>query len=92
MNRALIIASLSGSFLVYGAVINLYDTLLMFMFFGILPGGINRVSADQMFLMYEIIGLALSAYLIIRSVRFIVPRVKRTLEPQPTTTRRRARA
>ena len=52
MRQTLIIASLVGSTVIFALVIDLFDTLFMFLLFGILPGQGQRLSANEMLTIY----------------------------------------
>lgn len=61
--RQLIIAfSLIGSFVVYAAVVDLFDTLVMFLLFGILPGRSEPISANHMLSIYTFASIAVLVY------------------------------
>jgi hypothetical protein len=48
MRQATIVLSLAGSFMLYALTVNLFDTIFMFVLFGILPSRTEPLSADQM--------------------------------------------
>ncbi len=62
MRQGVIIASLIGSFLVFALTIDLFDTLFMFVLFGIIPGRVEPLSANQMLLIYAVASLGTIAY------------------------------
>jgi len=61
--RQLIIAfSLTGSFALFALVTNLFDTAVMFLLFGILPGQTEPLSANQMLAIYATASVFVSLY------------------------------
>jgi len=61
--RQLIIAfSLTGSFSLCARVTNLFDTAVMFLLFGILPGQTEPLSANQMLAIYATASVFVSLY------------------------------
>lgn len=62
MRRMLIIASLAGSLIVFALSVNLFDTLFMFIFFGVVPFKSEPIPADEMLLVYIVAGAFVLAY------------------------------
>lgn len=52
MRQATTILSLLGSFIIFALTVNLFETSVMFVLFGILPDGSQRLSANQMLTIY----------------------------------------
>lgn len=69
MRQAIITLCLFGSFIVFALTVNLFDTLVMFILFGILPNDTTRVSPDQMLLIHGGSALVITLYALRRSVR-----------------------
>lgn len=53
MRQAIIFLSLLGSFTVFALTVQLFDILVMFLLFGILPGQATPLSANQMLVIYS---------------------------------------
>lgn len=62
MRQVIIVLSLTGSFMVLATVINLFDTLIMFLLFGILPDRTTPLSANQMLMIYGSATLVVAVY------------------------------
>lgn len=74
MRQVLISASLTGSFVVYALTINLFDSLLMFLLFGILPDGTEQLTPNQMLMMYLMIALGITSYVALPLVQDLARR------------------
>ena len=62
MRQLIIASSLIGSFLIFSMVVNLFDTLVMFLLFGILPGRSEPVSANNMLAIYTAATFVVAGY------------------------------
>lgn len=62
MRQAIITFNLIGSFVIYALSIDLFDNLIMFLLFGIVPGKNEQLSANQMLLLYTIAAVAVTVY------------------------------
>lgn len=62
MRQGVIIANLTGSFIVFALTIDLFDTLFMFVLFGIVPGRTEPLSANQMLFIYSAASIVTVAY------------------------------
>jgi hypothetical protein len=75
--RKLIISTcLVGSFVIFAAVINLYDAMFMFLLFGILPGRDEQLSANQMLVLYSTAGILLTTRLLPSQIERIRQSIK----------------
>lgn len=52
MRQLTVAVSLTGSFIIYALVVNLFDALFMFLLFGVLPGRTEQLSANHMLTIY----------------------------------------
>lgn len=52
MRQAIVAVSLLGSLTIFALSVHLFDTLVMFLLFGILPGQERQLSANQMLTIY----------------------------------------
>lgn len=62
MRRLLIIASLAGSITIFALSIDLFDSLFMFVLFGVVPFKAQPIPATEMMLIYSLAGLAVLTY------------------------------
>ena len=72
MRQFVIYGSLFGSLTILMLTINLFDTLLMFIFFGIVPNSTQQLSANQMLTVHGSIALLLAAYAFRRKITSLV--------------------
>ena len=54
MRQVVVWSSLIGSAFVLALTVELFDNMVMFLLFGILPGRVEPLSADQMLLIYGV--------------------------------------
>ena len=52
MRQAITVISLLGSFMVFALTIDLFDSLFMFVLFGVVPGRAEPIAANQMLSIY----------------------------------------
>lgn len=78
MRQLLTFLNLFGSFIVLALTIDLFDTMFMFLLFGVLPNRSEPLSANQMLMIYGaasviVAGFAVrsSAVLLLSSLKFI---------------------
>ena len=62
MRTSIIIASLIGSFLVFSASTDLFNSLFMLVLFGVVPGSNVPLPADQMLTIYALCASVIVAY------------------------------
>jgi hypothetical protein len=62
MRQVVVWLSLTGSALVFALTIDLFDVMVMFLLFGILPGRIEPLSADQMLAIYGVATASVCLY------------------------------
>lgn len=78
MRQTAIATSLLGSFVLFALTINLFDTLVMFLLFGILPGQDTPVSANQMLAIYAGATVIVVTYALRGSVVLILKALRPT--------------
>lgn len=78
MRQTVIVISLLGSLMLFAMTINLFDTLVMFLLFGILPGQDTPVSANQMLTIYSGATVVVVAYALRGSVALILRAIRLT--------------
>lgn len=69
MRQAVIYVSLCGSLILYMLTINLFESMLLFVLFGLMPGSEQQLSAAQMLTIHGVIGSALASYVARRHIR-----------------------
>lgn len=62
MRQLVTITSLLGWFIIFASVTDLFEALLMFLLFGVLPGRHNQLSANQMLGIYVLATAFIAAY------------------------------
>lgn len=62
MRQVIVSLSLIGSFMVLALTIDLFDSLVMFLLFGILPGRVDPLSANQMLGIYATASVLVGGY------------------------------
>ncbi|MES2876334.1 MAG: hypothetical protein V4678_02565 [Patescibacteria group bacterium] len=82
MRQLFIVFSLIGSFIVFSLTINLFDTMFMFLLFGILPGRAEPLSANHMLTIYSVATTGVIGY----AVHTQVIALAKLLFRLPTTT------
>lgn len=68
MRQFVIYASLCGSLTILMLTVNLFDTLLMFIFFGIVPNSDQQLSANQMLTVHGGIAGLLTAFVLRKKI------------------------
>lgn len=76
MRRAITMINLIGSFIVFGLTIGLFDTLVMFLLFGLIPGRDVALSATQMLTFYGVLVACIAAVSMRGSVNAIAQAFK----------------
>jgi hypothetical protein len=82
MRQVVVWMSLAGSAFILALTINLFDGLFMFLLFGILPGRVEPLSADQMLAIYGMATASVCVYALRSTLQSLV-----RLAPQRQTRR-----
>lgn len=69
MRRFLIVSSLSGSLIIFAHVTALYEKVLLFVLFGILPGSETPLEANAMLVIWSLLFIAVSRRWIMKIAR-----------------------
>ena len=72
MRQAIIWLNLTGSFIVFALTIQLFDVVVMFLLFGIIPGRIEPLSADQMLAIYGAAAAVVCLYSLRSTLQYVV--------------------
>lgn len=79
MRQIIIGLNLLGSFVIFAMTINLFETTVMFLLFGILPSSVQPVDATHMLIVYVWSGIAVLWYVLHPLVRGIYTAVRKRL-------------